>query len=128
MSASLMVDLQGINLDSVDQARKAISGAIASPELKKILEGGAFQTALGGLGTALSALQSKTPDATAILGPIVEAIGLARRRVDLEHVVAVEIANFDFVHEGVLLAVELLHFRSTHEGAPIGWNCEAVVS
>ena len=46
------------------------------------------------------------------LRPVVEAVRLARRGVDLEHAVAVEIADLDLVDEGVLLVVELDHLEA----------------
>jgi len=43
------------------------------------------------------------------LGIAVELVGQARRRVDLQGPVGVEVAHLDLVDEGVLLAVQLLH-------------------
>ncbi|TFG97581.1 MAG: hypothetical protein E4H11_01740 [Myxococcales bacterium] len=52
------------------------------------------------------------------LGASVQTVRLARRRVDLEHAVAVEIAHLDLVDEGIGLSVELHGVEGASSGRP----------
>ena len=71
---TLLEDLESLDLSAVVDARGRISGAISSPELTSILEGGAAQTALGGLGESLAQIQGfESPEA--LLRPLVDAAG-----------------------------------------------------
>ncbi len=61
---------------------------------------------VGNLDPALSGGRDIAHD-PAGLRCAVELVGQARGRVDLDHAVAVQIADFDLVHEGVRFAVDL---------------------
>jgi hypothetical protein len=74
MSASLTLQLDGISLQPIEDARKAITDAIASPEVTKLLSGKPFEVALGSLGGAVAKLKVSAPDAGALLQPIAGAV------------------------------------------------------
>ncbi len=66
----------------------------------------------------------------------VELVGQARGGVDLEHAVAVEITQFDFVDEGIGLGVEFLHgvaavavaVEHRHDTLVVGDDCDIGVA
>ncbi len=69
---------------------------------------------VGDDASALVSLRNVADDLSGLWGPV-ELVGLARRRVDLEDAVAIEVAELDLVNEGVRLAIELADVE-----APIG--------
>lgn len=72
---SLLDDLRGIDFSAVVQARGSISVAVQDPDLQSILQGGAAQAALAGLGQSMQNLQGTFSSPEAILRPVIDTIG-----------------------------------------------------
>lgn len=81
---SLLDDLRGIDLSAIVSARGQISTAISSPDLQSLLSGGAAQTALAGLGGSIASLRGQFADPSALLGPIVDAVGGLKGHMSIE--------------------------------------------
>jgi hypothetical protein len=72
---SLLDDLQAIDLSAIVNARGSIRIAVDDGELRALLEGGAAQAALAGLGQSIANLGSTFSSPEAILRPIADSIG-----------------------------------------------------
>src|SRR5688572_12079846 len=72
---SLLDDLQAIDLSAIVNARGSIRVAVDDGELRALLEGGAAQAALAGLGQSIANLGSTFSSPEAILRPIADSIG-----------------------------------------------------
>ncbi len=71
---SLVEELQSLDVSRIVSAKGAISIAINDPELKKLIESGATQSALAGLGGALGELRQALPDASALARPLANGL------------------------------------------------------
>ncbi len=72
---SLLSDLQSIDLSKITDARASIKVSVQSPELAAVLNGGAAQTALAGLGGSLAQVRGKFSQPADLLKPVIDAIG-----------------------------------------------------
>jgi hypothetical protein len=71
---TLLADLQSIDLGQIVTARASIRAAVDNPELQAVLDGGAAQSALAGLGGGLQTLREGFDEPAALLQPLVEAV------------------------------------------------------
>ena len=71
---SLVEELHSLDVSRIVSAKGAISAAINDPELKKLIESGAAQSALAGLGGALGELREALPDASALVRPLANGL------------------------------------------------------
>lgn len=110
---SLLEDLQNIDLSGIINARGSISIAIDNPQLKALLAGGASQTVLGDLGSTIGSIQASLKNPTALLSPLLDAVGELAGPLNLN---GVDIARYlAAVREGAEILTDLL---SEFDGNP----------
>jgi hypothetical protein len=103
-TASIEVDLQGINLDGILSAREKITGVLKDEKVKKLLTGDGVEAILGSLGGAISSLKD-VGGAGALLQPVVDAVG----KLDIDADSALPIADYvSAVTEGATLVARFL--------------------
>lgn len=81
MTVSIAVELNGIKLDAIFDARATISGALDDPKVKQLLSGNGFEAALGSLGSAIASLKA-TGDASSLLKPLGDAASSIAGTID----------------------------------------------
>lgn len=103
---SLLEDLRDLDLSAVVSARGSISIAVQSPDLQAVLGGGAAQTALAGLGQSLASFRGDFSDPSALLRPLVDAVGALRGHLSTD---GLPIARYlSTVSDGVTVALRLI--------------------
>lgn len=103
---SLLSDLQGIDLSGIVSARGSITASLQAPALQSLLQGGAAQAALGGLGDSIGRLRGSVSDPAALLKPIVDAVGGISGHLDIGHLPLPKL--LDAVGEGVAIVLRLV--------------------
>lgn len=72
---TLLEELKSIDLSKITEARASIRVSVEAPELKRILNGGAAQTALAGLGGSLQGMRANFSQPADLLKPLLSAVG-----------------------------------------------------
>lgn len=71
---TLIADLESLDLSGIINARASIRVSVSGPDLQAVLQGGAAQAALAGLGTSLATLRADFQNPAALLRPLMEAV------------------------------------------------------
>ncbi|HLF78899.1 MAG TPA: hypothetical protein VJB57_15580 [Dehalococcoidia bacterium] len=70
---TLLEELQSIDVSGIAGARGSIKVSVQSPQLTAVLEGGAAQAALAGLGSSLGSFKADFSEPEALLRPLLDA-------------------------------------------------------
>jgi hypothetical protein len=73
--SSLLDGLADLDLTKMLDARGSIRAAVSTEDLERLTSGGAAQTALAGLGTALAEVEEALQDPAALARPLADALG-----------------------------------------------------
>jgi hypothetical protein len=103
---SLLTDLHSLDLAKIQNARASLHAAVSGSDLQSIVNGGAAQTALAGLGSSLSTLQNSFQRPEALLQPLVGAVGSLTGSLNLD---GVPVGPYlSAVSDGATILIELI--------------------
>lgn len=102
----LLADLESLDLSGILNARASISVSVEGADLQAVIDGGAAQSALAGLGGSIGELTASIDSPEALLEPLVAAVGSLADRLGVD-----ELPLDDYlgaVREGAAIVASLL--------------------
>ena len=103
---SLLDELQSLDLSPILDARASISVAVAAPDLRAVVEGGAAQTALAEVGAGIESLRTALDSPATLIGSLTGPLTELAGSLDLTDLPAA--GYLDAVREGATIVAGLV--------------------